>query len=998
MSIDSKDDFIASIKKSGVIEPDRLKEWLGTSQANTPKDLAKGLVRDQLLTKWQAKYLMSGRSRLDIGSYRLLQRNSRDELGDRFLAMHTSLARKVDLQVLPADVTKDESRCKSFLNKASQVGKLDHKNLVHVYDIDQEGGRYFLVTEYVEATGVDQLPRTKLKAPDVAKIISDALTGIEYAHANDVIHGDLTQADLLMVKDDCIKIQNLAVSPLRASRESNATDDFKALRIIGIELLKQLPQSNRCDNYKKIGKLFVDFKPGEPDAADKLAQGLLEWSSVPEVDPSVENETFSFEAGSSSSSAGGFDQPISSPVKLRKKKPKPDATNDTEEELAPEPKKGFVANLWNENPVALIATSVVLALMAFGGSGYAVYSSMVGSPTQAKNNQPDKNTSSKSKSSKDNSEKAQPEKTGPPTESDIDAALAKYNKKGNDNSAAQNNNVNIAGKKSAQNKNLPDSTKYKSPLLKSDTHIGAGDKMVAFPADTPLKFIGNQSQTKEGWVEVAAQLADGTRAEGWIDSKVIYDGGDAIPVGNGTTTVAMNSNPKDKAEPKAAPVAEKQFDLADDIGGIGPATKNWLAVAGVTSVAQLAKMSSTDVRDALKKGGSTRNMKLSELAGWIRQAKLLLNDDSPIKAPAKETAVASKPPTKDATAKPATPAPNPDGVFAAFPRITGLPKTTNLAEKKIGDLVINKAFLLGLEILAEPGVSKTKLIYELTRSNEDKQKWTVGVKKRKKEASAPLGEFRKSDSAFFFKWLPEAAENKYSEYLRNCHLKLKLPDGEATYLTLRKPIKIRDLRLTPQSLTNGIELKIPAMPNPENIVVEVLPMRVSGLELDTVVSGIERGSPGIIMLKKHDGNGFMWIQVDGQLKSTLAVQANLVGRLGRNPPTGLGNMEAINSFIGALKQYENQQVMRNNIKQKQQPKKDQKGALDKEKEQFRKAAEQAKAATNKAIEYKDIVSKLANKPISIRVYAKFGNLQTQLVVTDPKLPQPEPKSKKKKKK
>ena len=124
MSKNPKDEFIACIKKSGVIEKDRLKEWLKAVEAETPKELARSLVRDQMLTKWQAKYLMSGRSRLDIGNYRLLERTSRDELGDRFIAIHTSLARKVELQVLPQQVTKDKERCKAFLKKRARSQNL----------------------------------------------------------------------------------------------------------------------------------------------------------------------------------------------------------------------------------------------------------------------------------------------------------------------------------------------------------------------------------------------------------------------------------------------------------------------------------------------------------------------------------------------------------------------------------------------------------------------------------------------------------------------------------------------------------------------------------------------------------------------------------------------------------------------------------------------------------------------------------------------------------
>ena len=992
MSNDSKNEFIASIKKSGVIEPKRFKEWLGLSQGETPKEIAKELIRDQLLTKWQAKYLMSGRSRLDIGSYRLLNRTSRDELGDRFMAMHTSLARKVDLQVLPLEVTKNEKRCKAFLKKASLVGNLDHRNLIHVYDIDQEGGRYLLVTEFVEAISLDQLPRTKLKAPAVAQMMSEAFSGIQFAHSNNVVHGGLTQSDLLSVTDECLKIQNLAVSPLRSDDEPKPSHDLQALRKIGIDLLKQIPESNRCKDYKRIGKLFVDFKSEKPEGVEKLIEDLSQWSDVKEVPDTEGLDEFNLETGAEQ---GGFDQPVASTSLARKKKNK--TAEEPDEEEFVEPQKGYVARLWSENPVAVIATSMVMGLMFFGGTGYAVYSSMIGDSTaQTGPAQPGTTKTSVNSGNRKSSKAKKPD--GPPTESDIDAALSKYGKKSKPEPKAPKNRNNPNRNPKPKLDNLPDSTKYTEPRLVKEWEIGPGDDRKKIPAETLVSIIGKQS--KEGWVKVVAQLEDGSQAEGEINSNLIYDAAAKGEPPTDKTTVAMvpknPDNPAPAVDPNAsaeAPKPEpKKFDLAEDISGIGDKYKEFLIAGGLKTIEQLAKSSTTDVKAAMIKGGQPTANNLKTYGGWIRQAKTLLNDDSPIKPPT----VAAKTPANGK--KPANAKPSPEGPFAGFPRITNLPKTSDLKEKRIGGLVINNTYLLGLEILADRGgVSKTKLIYELTRSSDDKQKWSVGVKKRVREKPTPIGEFRKSADAFFFKWLPEAADNKYSEFLRNCHLKLKLPDDKATYLTLRRPIKIHDLRLTANQLSNSLEVTIPAMPNPENILVEVLPFRVPGLELETIVSVVERNSPARIMLKRRDPKGFMWIQIDGELRSSLKIRANVVGRLGTNF-VPMRNADGLNNFIGTFRRIEQQANRANNIKQQQQHKDGQKTKLDEEKKKYQSAAKQAAETTNKVLQYADIVSKLLDKPIAIRVSAKFGTLQTQLVATDPKLPQTDPNSKKKKKK
>ncbi len=316
MSEDSKQDFIACVKKSGVIDTARLSKWLKNATGEEPRDLAKQLVRDELLTKWQAKYLMSGRTRLDIGNYRLLERTSRDELGDRFLAVHTTLARKVDLQVLPSEVTKDETQIKAFLKKASEVGKLDHPNLIHVYDIDQEGGRFFLVTEFVEGNSLDQVARSKIKLIDIARILSQSVTGLTHAHENEVIHGSLTQNDLVLVADN-IKIQNLAVSPLRQNSTSEIADDFDALKNIGMTLLGDLPDSKQSDLHAELTTLLTELKPESPDSISSLSDSLVALTNASAPEPEFDFLALSTDTQPAS---GGFDQPIASALPTRKKK------------------------------------------------------------------------------------------------------------------------------------------------------------------------------------------------------------------------------------------------------------------------------------------------------------------------------------------------------------------------------------------------------------------------------------------------------------------------------------------------------------------------------------------------------------------------------------------------------------------------------------------------------------------------------------------------------
>ena len=159
MSDLSRDQFIACLKKSKAMDEEAVDSFMSRVDDGDPRKIATKLVRDKMLTKWQAKFLLAGKSRLTLGNYRLLTRINRDELGDRFEAIHSQLGRKVVIQVFPSAIDKDSELRSRVLKAMQQMTELDHPGLVHVYDVDQEGDRYFIVTEYVDATPLSELPR-----------------------------------------------------------------------------------------------------------------------------------------------------------------------------------------------------------------------------------------------------------------------------------------------------------------------------------------------------------------------------------------------------------------------------------------------------------------------------------------------------------------------------------------------------------------------------------------------------------------------------------------------------------------------------------------------------------------------------------------------------------------------------------------------------------------------------------------------------------------------
>jgi predicted flap endonuclease-1-like 5' DNA nuclease len=412
------------------------------------------------------------------------------------------------------------------------------------------------------------------------------------------------------------------------------------------------------------------------------------------------------------------------------------------------------------------------------------------------------------------------------------------------------------------------------------------------------------------------------------------------------------------------------------IRGIAEKTQAVLQGGEVKSLEQMAAMTPQEIQSALQKGGWGTANKMADYQDWIVQAKALIGDESPMKTS----------PVNANNGR--APAAEPSGPFANFPRLTSLPPLEDTSEIKIADLVIKRQYLLGAELICEKGAVRGRATFELERSNDDKQKWLVGVKKSPKHDATHIAMFRKSENAFHFQWLDAAAADKNASkmapFLRNCFVKLILPDDESTLLTLRKPIKIPDLRLTAEALWNEVEIQIPGMPDPASIVVEVLPMRIPNVDTSIPNSRVERAMPARILLKKNDKTGFLWIQVSGELRSKLKLRSNLT-LLVQGTPQPVNSLKSLQELAVTL----DAAVVRSQIIHDQftKPPQMNKGDFNKKKAALLKEAKANQAIKQKFNSYGETLPKILNQPISVRVYSKLGNYQTILAVTDPKIEQ-----------
>jgi serine/threonine protein kinase len=228
----STDEFLDLVRKSQVVEDKKLEGYLsqlGDNAPFEPSKLAGLLVRDGILTTFQAEQLLQGKwKRFTIGKYKVLERLGSGGMGSVYLCEHKLMRRRVAVKVLPTAKAQDEASLQRFYREARAVAALDHPNIVHAYDIDQDESLHFLVMEYVDGASLQDIVR-KSGPMDIIRAchyIRQTALGLQHAHQAGLVHRDIKPANIIVDRTGQVKILDMGLARFFHDEDDILTKKF----------------------------------------------------------------------------------------------------------------------------------------------------------------------------------------------------------------------------------------------------------------------------------------------------------------------------------------------------------------------------------------------------------------------------------------------------------------------------------------------------------------------------------------------------------------------------------------------------------------------------------------------------------------------------------------------------------------------------------------------------------------------------------------------------
>jgi serine/threonine-protein kinase len=198
--------------------------------------LARALIARGLLTRFQARMLLAGRSQsLFLGQYRLLEELGSGGMAKVYKAAHRTMERIVAIKVLPARMLKDRLAYSLFLREVRAAARLHHPNIVMAYDANRARGGHFLVMEFVDGPNLRQLVKESGPLPVslACDLMRQAANGLQHAHERHMVHRDIKPANLLIARP--------AVRPAPdapADAETSAVNGTPVLKVVDFGLAR----------------------------------------------------------------------------------------------------------------------------------------------------------------------------------------------------------------------------------------------------------------------------------------------------------------------------------------------------------------------------------------------------------------------------------------------------------------------------------------------------------------------------------------------------------------------------------------------------------------------------------------------------------------------------------------------------------------------------------------------------------------------------------------
>jgi tRNA A-37 threonylcarbamoyl transferase component Bud32 len=199
----------------------------------------------------------------------ILECLGRGGMGAVYKARQPRLERLVALKILAPEKQSDPQFAERFEREARVLARLNHPNIVSVFDFGEVQGRFYLIMEYVDGLTLRQVMQAAKMAPaEALELVPKICDALQYAHSQGIVHRDIKPENILLDKQGRVKIADFGIAKI-AGVETKGMSLTGARDVMGTPVYVapeqvEKPQTvdHRADIYS-LGVVFYEMLTGE---------------------------------------------------------------------------------------------------------------------------------------------------------------------------------------------------------------------------------------------------------------------------------------------------------------------------------------------------------------------------------------------------------------------------------------------------------------------------------------------------------------------------------------------------------------------------------------------------------------------------------------------------------------------------------------------------------------------------------------------------------------
>ncbi|PYQ06578.1 MAG: hypothetical protein DMF83_11980 [Acidobacteria bacterium] len=204
-----------------------------------------------------------GRDRKRIGKYAITGRIGRGGMGMVYRAYDEVLEREVAVKTLTLEGSLDDESRHRFAIEAKAAARLQHPNIITVYELGEDRGLPFIAMELLPGTDLDALMRSgeHLMLQEKLDLVIQVCRGLAYAHDHKIIHRDIKPSNVRVLEDGTVKIMDFGIAKLGATSLTKTGMMVGTVHYMSPEQVRGQTLDGRSDLFS-VGVILYELLAG----------------------------------------------------------------------------------------------------------------------------------------------------------------------------------------------------------------------------------------------------------------------------------------------------------------------------------------------------------------------------------------------------------------------------------------------------------------------------------------------------------------------------------------------------------------------------------------------------------------------------------------------------------------------------------------------------------------------------------------------------------------